>query len=176
MPKTKGKILSNPNRKPGDLVIYGLAPTNFSSLRAPNGADSQGGKLAAHAHHAGVQILKYSDHPDVKAYIADGIANGADHFNTNITLDAHPKQIDAIIETAQMLGYVADKVVDPEYPWFVDKETADWLARDHVNIIWDVTQNGKILALRKATTFGWLLGDKNDPIFRGLVGALKLAK
>lgn len=177
MPKSKGMILPNPNRKAGDLVVYGLIPTDLPSLREPNGVGSKGGKCAAHGHHGGVQMLKYANHPDVQAYIEDGNAHGADYFNTCITLDAHSKQIDSIIETAQLLGYVADKVTDPEYPWFVDRETAKWMDTDNVQIIWDVQKGNTVLALRKATTFGWLLGDKgNDPIFRGLVGALTLAE
>jgi len=177
MPKPKGKILPNPNRKPGDLVIYGLIPIDLPSLREPNGIGSKGGKVGAHAHHGGVQILKYHNHPDVQAYIDDGIEHGAEYFNTTITLDAYTKQIDTIIKTAQMLGYVADKIVDPTYPWFVDRETARWLDLENVQVLWDVTQGDKVLALRSATTFGWLLGDKgNDPVFRGLVGALNLAE
>lgn len=176
MTKIKGKILPNPDRKAGDIVVYGLAPTDLPSLREPNGkGTSHGGKLAAHSHHAGAQLLKYANHPDVKAYIDDGVANGADHFNTNITLDAHTRQIDAIIETAQQLGYVADKVVDPTYPFFVDVETAKYLD-DKCTVIWDVINDGKVLVTRNQITFGWILGDKTDPVFKGLVGALKLAK
>lgn len=174
MPKEIGMIKPNPDRKLGDLVIYGLIPTDLPSLREPNGNGSKGGKVGAHGLHAGNQILKYVDHPDVKAYIADGIEHGGDYFNTCITLDAHTKQIDTIIDMAQKLGYVADKIFDQGYPWFVDRETAKWLDLENVQVIWDVTDDqGRVLALRGATTFGWLLGDKIDPIFRGLVGALK---
>jgi len=176
MTKKFDKILPNPNRKSGDIVIYGLTPSDLPSLREPNGTGSQGGKIAAHGHHAGVQLLKYAHTPDVKEYIKDGMAGGADYFNTCITLDASTKQVDSIIDMAKGLGYIADKVIDPSYPWFVDIETAKYL-NDDCTIIWDVVKDGKVLALRKVTTFGWLLGDKgNDPIFRALVGALRLAK
>lgn len=173
MSKKTGKI----SLDMGDIVIYGLIPTDLPSLREPNGhRGSKGGKVAAHAHHAGVQILKYANHPDVKAYIKDGLLHGADHFNTTITLDATSDQIDTIIKMAQELGYVADKVSDPSYPWFVNKEDAHFLNED-CTVIWDVTKGDKVLVLRYATTFGWLLGDKtNDPVFRALVGALKLAE
>jgi hypothetical protein len=176
MTKKTGMIKSNPNRQSGDLIIYGLIPNDLISLREPNGYGSKGGKVGAHAHHAGVQILKYANHPDVKAYIKDGLEHGADHFNTTITLDATTKQIDTIIEMAQRFGYVADKVVDPSYPFFVDRETAH-LLDDRCIVVWDVTQDNKVLVTRNQTTFGWLLGDKtNDSIFRALVGALRLAE
>lgn len=176
MTRPIGKIKPNPDREPGDLVIYGLIPKDLRSLRVPNGLDSEGGKVGAHGLHAGNQILKYADHPDVKAYIKDGLANGADYFNTVLTLDAHTKQIDAIVEQAQQFGYVADKIVDPTYPWFVDREAARFLD-DRCDVHWEVIEDGKVLVFREATTFGWLLGDRTtDPIFRGLVGALKRAE
>ena len=175
MTKFKGMIKPNPARKPGDLVVYGLIPTDLPSLREI-GAGGGVGKSGAHAMHGGHQMLAYAEHADVKAYITDGYNNGAVSFNTGITLDATTSQIDTIVQMAQMLGYVADKVVDPTYPWFVDVETAR-LMDCTCTVDWDIIRDGKVLVLREATTFGWLLGDKgNDPIFRGLVGALKLAK
>lgn len=175
MTKFKGMIKPNPDRKPGDLVIYGLIPTDLPSLRDIGMAGGVG-KAAAHALHGGHQMLKYAEHADVKAYIEDGRKHDADTFNTAITLDATTAQIDTIVEMAQTLGYVADKVVDPTYPWFVDVETAR-LMDCTCTVVWEMISEGKVLVLRKATTFGWLLGDKGtDPVFRALVGALKLAK
>ncbi len=176
MTKFNGMIKPNPGRKIGDLVVYGLIPTDLPSLREPNGYGSKGGKVAAHGHHAGVQMLKYAEHADVKAYITDGRKHGADNFNTTITLDATTVQINTIVGLAQKLGYVADKIVDTSYPWFVDVETAR-LMDCTCTVVWDVTKDDTVLVLREATTFGWLLGDKaTDPVFRGLVGALKQAE
>lgn len=158
------------------MVIYGLIPTDLPSLREPNGPGSWGGKVGAHGLHAGNQLLKYADHPDVKKYIKGGIEQGADHFNTCITLDATTQQIEAIVNTANSLGYVADIVTDPTYPWFVNVEDAK-LLNDDCTVAWDIQKDGQVLVTRKAITFAWLLGDKdNDPVFRGLVGALRLAK
>lgn len=176
MTKFTGMIKPNPDRQPGDLVVYGLIPTDLPSLR-DIGAGGGVGKSGAHALHAGHQMLKYCEHADVKAYIADGRKHDADTFNTAITLDATTAQIDTIVEMAQKLGYVADKVVDPTYPWIVDVETARHMG-DDCTVVWDIViKDDKMLVLREATTFGWLLGDKGtDPIFRALVGALKLAE
>ena len=58
---------------------------------------------------------------DVKDYIKFGMAQGADFFNTAITLNGTSRQIDMIIDLATRLGYVADKVTDPSYPYFIDR-------------------------------------------------------
>ena len=174
MSEIVGKIDPTIPRKLGDLLVYGLIPTDLPSLRQPNGENSKGGKVGAHGMHAGHMILKYVDHPDVKLYIEDGIANGGDFFNTAITLDCRTAQIDTAIEIAQRLGYVADKVVDKTYPWFVDIETAAFL-NDTCEVVWDVRKDGKVLCLRPATTFGWILGAKFDPVFRAIVAPFLLA-
>ncbi len=175
MTKFNGMIKPNPNRKPGDLVVYGLIPSDLPSLK-DIGVAGGFGKVGAHGIHAGHQMLKYCEHADVKTYITDGRKHGADTFNTVIALDATTSQVDTIVSLAQKLGYVADKVVDPTYPWFVNPEDAR-LMDCTCTVEWDVIRDGKVLVMREATTFGWLLGDKkNDPVFCGLVGALHLAK
>jgi hypothetical protein len=156
-----------------ELVIYGLVPTDIPSLREPNGP-GRGGKVAAHALHAGNQILKYSKHKLVKAYIEDGLKQGADYFNTCITLDCTSKQLETAVKMANRLGYVADKVEDPTYPFFVSVEVAKLLGAD-CTVIWETANAGQVLVTRKQVTFGWVLGDKNDPVFRAMFANFKLA-
>jgi hypothetical protein len=176
MTELVGKIDPNAPRKPGDLTIYGLIPTDVPSLREPNGQGSKGGKVGAHGVHCGNQILLYTDHPDVKLYIEDGKANGAKGFNTCTTLDATTKQIEMVITAAKAMGYVADIVVDPTYPWFVDIETARFLDPTKVQVVWEVKQGDKVLCMREQITFGWVLGTKTDPMFRYITSMLKLAE
>lgn len=164
------------NKVSREMIMYGLIPSDLPSLTEPNGrGTSKGGKVAAHALHAGHQILKHANHKDVKDYIKYGQEQGADFFNTAITLNGTQKQIDMIIALATKLGYVADKVTDPTYPYFIDREFAPFLD-DSQTVIWEVIDGDKVLVTREQTTFGWLLGDKDDPIFRGIVGALNLAE
>ena len=158
-----------------NLVIYGLVPTDLESLREPNGVGSRGGKVGAHGLHAGNQILKYADTQLVKDYIADGIAQGADTFNTCITLDVTSTEIEYIVECARQLGYIGDVVIDPTYPWFVDMEVAPFLNND-CTLVPSVIKDNKMLVTRSAVTFGWILGDVNDPIFKNMVSQLNLAK
>lgn len=172
-----GKIDRNIERKPGDIVCYVLIPTDLPSLREPNGKGSQGGKVGAHTHHAGVQMLKYANHPDVKAYLEDGKSGGADYYNTTIVLEGTLKQIETAVEVWRALGYVADKVVDPTYPWFVNAEDARFLD-NRCQVIWDVKDsNGRVLVLREQLTCAWAIGDKtNDDVFRSVVANFTLAK
>ena len=159
------------------MVIYGLVPSDLPSLREPNGsARSRGGKAVAHGFHAGNQLFKYLAEPDVKRYIAEGVDGGADHFNTCITLDATVDEIKVVVDMAHALGYVADIVVDPTYPSFMDVEAAKFFTGDNIQVQWDTVKNGKVLVLRNQLTMGWLLGDMTDAVFKGLVKQFKWAE
>jgi hypothetical protein len=146
-----------------DMAVYLLS-------REDIGRSFTSGKSDAHAHHAGFQLAyKYYDHPDVKAYVEDGILAGVDHFNTCITLHATKAQIENIVSIAKRLGYVAEMVIDTSYPYWCDREVAE------ANGLKWVAENGpNVLLLREELTFGQLLGDRNDPIFRAIVGNLSL--
>lgn len=145
-----------------DMTVYLLVRSDLRSLND--------GKSDAHSHHAGIQLgFKYHDHPDVKAYIEDGVAQGADYFNTCITLHATKTQIETAVEMAKKLGYVADLVVDPSYPYWCDKEAA--VAHGKT---WVAENGDNVLLLREEMTAGQLLGDRNDPIFRAIVANFKL--
>lgn len=151
-----------------DMVIYGLVRTDLPSMNY--------GKAVAHGIHAGNQILKYANHPLVKAYIEDGKANGADFFNTAITLGATRGQIKSIVEMARKLGFIGEFVYDPSYPFFVDAEAAALIPAENAVNTGIPGENGTVLMTRGEDTIGWIMGDKMDPLFRAIVGALKLAK
>jgi hypothetical protein len=149
-----------------DIRCYVLVRNDLPSLNA--------GKATAHTHHAGVQMVaKYMDHPIVRNYIEDGVAAGADHFNTTISLGASLEQIDIIIQMATGLGYVADRIMDPTYPFFVDAEDVPLMDPSKA-VVTTVRSDGKVLMTRPETTCGYVLGYADDPVFRALVGGLKL--
>ena len=129
-----------------EYVVYLLSRSDMKTMTA--------GKELAHANHAGVQMTaKYFKHKDVQEYINQGLDQGADHFNTTITLEAPLKQIKSIVTKAKKIGYVSDLVIDPTYPYF---------------------SHDGVVCIGKELTMGWLLGDKNDKKFRNLVSGLKL--
>jgi len=144
------------------MTTYILSRCDLKSLSS--------GKSDAHAHHAGVQMIaKYYEHPDVRAYIEDGNTEGADHFNTTITLHATKAQIETVVGTAKAIGFLGDLVIDPSYPYWADREVAE------VNgLTWVAESGDNVLLLRRELSFGWILGDRNDPIFKAIVANLKL--
>jgi len=146
-----------------NMVCYIIARSDLRSMNE--------GKLAAHGQHAGVQMVaKYYDHPDVKEYIRLGLEHGADFFNTTLCVEADKATLELVVEMSKRLGYLADTVVDPSYPYFADKETVVALGSPYVKEYRD----GKVLMLRPELTFGWVLGDKNDPVFDGLMAKFPL--
>ena len=149
-----------------DIRCYVLVRNDLPSLSS--------GKAAAHTHHAGVQMVaKYMDHAIVRDYIEQGIANGADHFNTTISLSASLSQIKTILKMAIEMGYVADCVEDPTYPFFVDTEVVPYLNSNEIEVT-PVTNPGQTLVTRHELTCGYILGYADDDVFRALVGGLKL--
>jgi len=157
---TKSKIPEQPIR---DMVCYIFSRSDLHSMTS--------GKEMAHAHHAGCQLIKYYNHPDVKDYIKYGLDQGADYFNTTICVEANKETIEIVIDMAKKLGFLADKVVDPTYPYFADKETVLALGGTPFK-----EYGEKVLMLREELTFGWILGDKNDPIFNSLTARFPLKK
>ena len=149
-----------------DLAVYVLIRNDLPSLNA--------GKAAAQVHHAGVQMLvKHFDHDLVKSYVSTGIAEGADGFNTTLTLGANLSQIEAAIGKVRHLDALCGIVIDPSYPFFVDKEVAPFL---EVNPnVKRVGGNGASeLFLRNELTCAWALGDRKDSVFKSVFESLSL--
>lgn len=144
-----------------ELYAYLLVRTDLPSLGR--------GKAHAHAMHAGNQLTwrevyqvfksgKDVD-PDVLAWHES--ANG---FGTTIAL-GDKNQLDlatvnAIVDAAKKLGFVADKVVDPTYPYLVDKEIVG-LMDPAVHTMPPVPgPNGTMVCFRKEVTTAYVFGDK----------------
>lgn len=149
-----------------DLVAYVMIRNDLPSLTP--------GKAAAQVHHAGVQMMvKHAGHELVKAYVADGTAQGADGFNTTLTLSANLAQIEAAIGKVRYLEALCDILVDPTYPFFVDREIAPFLADNPA--MTRVGGNGSNeLFLRSELTCAWALGDRNDSVFKSIFENLPL--
>ena len=149
-----------------EIRCYVLVRNDLPSLSS--------GKASAHTHHAGVQMAwKYRNQNIVFQYIDQGLAAGADHFNTTISLSANISQINTILKMAKDLGYVADRVMDPTYPFFVDEEDVVLIDPTKATST-PVRVDGRALMTRPETTCAYILGYADDEVFRALVGGLKL--
>ena len=149
-----------------DLAVYVLIRNDLPSLNA--------GKAAAQVHHAGVQmIVTHSDHDLVKSYVSSGTAQGADGFNTTLTLSANIDQIKTAIARLQHLDALFNVVIDPTYPFLVDREVAPLLEAN--TSVTRVGGNGAMeLFLRQELTCAWALGDRNDAVFKSVFENLPL--
>lgn len=145
-----------------DLIGYCLIRTDLPSLGA--------GKAIAHAMHAGNQLTwrtvvkplqaKQEVDPDILAWheMADG-------FGTAIAL-GDKNQMDiatvtSVVEAARELGFIADYVVDPTYPYLVDKEIYPLIDAAMHSIPAVPGPPGQMVCFRKETSCAYVFGDKN---------------
>lgn len=152
-----------------DLAVYILARTDLPSMNP--------GKAMSQVHHAGVQMMTlfyYYPNPIVREYLDQGLAKGADGFNTTIVLGASLNQIYVAGDKAFDLGYIFKHVTDPSYPFVVDAEIAKLIPETNGTKIVKVLDNGKVLMVREELTCSWFIGDRNDAIFRSLFDGLDL--
>jgi peptidyl-tRNA hydrolase len=151
-----------------DLAVYVMVRNDLPSLNP--------GKAAAQVHHAGVQMMvKHPTHKLVRQYIDDGVAQGADQFNTTLTVSANLRQIEAAISRAKNMDVLCDILIDPSYPFFVDPEVANFLeANTLTKRAGVVAANGQELFLRSELTCAWMLGDRKDPLFKSVFELMPL--
>ncbi len=144
-----------------DLFAYCLVRTDLPSLGA--------GKAIAHAMHAGNQMtwrevvmpMSKGEEPNEDVMEWHRMAGG---FGTTIALgDKNQldfKTIGAVVEAAKKLGFVADLVVDPTYPYLVDYELVG-LIDPSVHTMDPVSgPPGYKVCFRKEVTTAYVFGDK----------------
>jgi peptidyl-tRNA hydrolase len=168
--------MENDMEQTRELTVYVLARTDLPSMNP--------GKMSAQVHHAGVQMMaKYHKNKMVQDYVKDGLAQGADHFNTTIVLAATLDDIWRVSGAtrramAKELGdraVVFDTVTDPSYPFLVESmEIANLIPQDDKTKIVKVLDNGRVVMVRPEYTVAWFLGDRNDERFRNLFEGLAL--
>ena len=155
-------------------VLYGLVRTNLPSMNP--------GKGMAQIHHAGVQMVaKYPNHPLVKEYISQGIRQGADNFNTTITLDATKSDIDWI-ETQVTINKMVEKktclygkVIDPSYPFLMNADEYEFFRFCKIpGFTGKYISPTQVACTRPELTVAWFLGDMANPAFKGMFAKLNL--
>lgn len=146
-----------------DLYAYTLVRTDLPSLGH--------GKAIAHAMHAGNQMtwrevvepLQRGETPNQDVMDWHKMADG---FGTTIAL-GNKGQLDIstikqIVAAARLMGFVADVVVDPTYPYLVDKEIVP-LMDDSVHTMPPVPgPPGKMVCFRSEVTTAYVFGDKAE--------------
>lgn len=144
-----------------ELYAYCLVRTDLPSLGA--------GKAVAHAMHAGNQLTwrevvvpmreGKEVNPDVIAW--HEMANG---FGTAIALGDKNQldivTINAVVDAAKKLGFVADHVVDPTYPYLVDREIVKLLDPSIHTMPPVPGPNGHMVCFRKEVSCAYVFGEK----------------
>ena len=146
-----------------DLYAYTLVRTDLPSLGA--------GKAIAHAMHAGNQMtwrevvepLQRGETPNQDVMDWHEMADG---FGTTIALGDKGQldlaTVNKVVETAKKLGFVADVVVDPTYPYLVDKEIVP-LMNPEVHTMPPVPgPAGMMVCFRREVTTAYVFGDKAE--------------
>lgn len=144
-----------------DLYAYCLVRTDLPSLGA--------GKAIAHAMHAGNQMtwrevvmpMSKGDEPNSDVMEWHRMAGG---FGTTIAL-GDKNQLDwntitSVVEAAKKLGFVADLVVDPTYPYLVDREIVQFMDQSVHTMPPVPGPGGTMVCFRKEVTTAYVFGDK----------------
>ncbi len=146
--------------KPKDLYLYVLVRTDMPSLGK--------GKACAHSAHAGNQFtFEHYVEPleaavdvdvDVKAWHRQ--ARG---FGTTIALDVpYFDTFKGVVVAAQKMGFKANTVLDPTYPYEVDCEIADLIdpARHTMPPVFG--RKGFKVCFREEYTTAYIFGEKSE--------------
>ncbi len=133
-------------------VLYVLARVDLESMNP--------GKLAAQTCHSGSAFAKHMDdtmpttnHEGDQRHLYNTWKNETSQgFGTVLVLGVTEAQMNAAVDVAKALDFVAGVVHDPSYP-LRDGDTVHFLPID---------------------TAGYVFGDKNDPMLKAVVGNFKL--
>lgn len=151
-----------------ELTAYVLARTDLPSMNP--------GKMAAQVHHAGVQMMaNYHRCKMVQDYINDGLAQGANGFNTTIVLGACIASIRHALIMAALTDAVYEYVMDPSYPFIVEsEEIANLIPQKDTTKIIKKMDDGRVMMVREEITCAWFVGDRNNEDFRKLFDGFTL--
>jgi hypothetical protein len=88
----------------------------------------------------------------------------ADGFGTAIAL-GDKNQLDlatvnAVVDAAKKLGFIADVVADPTYPYFVDKEVFPLMREDVHTLAPCPGPNGTMVCFRREISCAYVFGEK----------------
>jgi hypothetical protein len=145
-----------------DLIGYLLVRTDMPSLGP--------GKAYAHAMHAGNQMtwrevvepIQKGKTPSEDVVEWHKMAKG---FGTTIALGKDNQlplvTVEAVIKAAKKLGFVADLVIDPTYPYYVDAELMPLIDKS-VHTLEPVRVNGGFMCFRNEVTTAYVFGDKAE--------------
>ena len=144
------------------------------------------GKAEAHSGHASsafsfnAMVKPFMNNKDPDDLVEHWMTETDQGFGTQINLKMNYKQIQTAVEVAKSLGFMAEMVTDPSYPYEVPKETAklipielDSVDKNGVKIP-RIYKKDTVVLFRVEETAGYVFGDKDDPMLGAVMGKFGL--
>jgi peptidyl-tRNA hydrolase len=151
-------------------VLYILMRTDLSSLNPGKGMAQSSHASNAFLH----RIDKERNVTDVQIFNANNWRNQTPQgFGTVLVLGVNKEQMFSAVKIASMMGFVAEVVNDPTYPYILDKEAASLVpvASDTAP---RMQQGDKTVLFRSEDPSAYVFGDKNDPMLQAILGKFQL--
>jgi len=139
--------------------LYVLVNTDLASMNP--------GKAQAHSGHAANAFVeKAIVGPLVAGKTPDPLAMAwrtatPQGFGTQINLKAPATDLAGLVIVATKLGFIAELVVDPTYPYEVTREMFDLIPEDH-HTEKPIFKGATVICFRRQMTAVYVFGDKND--------------
>lgn len=154
-------------------VLYILMRTDLPSMNP--------GKAMAQASHASNAFVWKMNGPQkdlpskAKSLFNNWEAQTPQGFGTVLVLGVTEAQMRTTVEVTEMLGFVADVVNDPTYPYHTTTELAKLVPEDR-HTLDPVFDGDRAVLFRSEDTCAYVFGDTDDPILKAVVGNFELHK
>lgn len=137
------------------------------------------GKAMAHSGHASNAFVeKHVVGPLLLGKAVDDLVNSwreatTQGFGTQINLKAPTRDFQRIVDVASKLGFHADLVYDPTYPYMVSQEIFSLLP-EAIHTAPPVFKGDTVVCFRREMTAAYVFGDKYNGILETIVGGYPL--
>jgi len=152
-------------------VLYVLVPNDMVTMN--NGKAEAHSGHASSAFHDKMIATPFEKGKKPTELVMEWRKATKQGFGTQINLDANFKQMETAVKVAKMMGFVAELVTDPTYPYEVDAEIAE-LIPEELDTLPRIFKGSKVIMFREEVTTAFIFGDKNDPMLEAVMGRFRL--
>ena len=153
---TKETTMTDPTAFP---CLYVLVNTDLASMN-PGKAQAHSGHAAnAFVEKAVIAPLLAGKTPD--ALVMTWRTATPQGFGTQINLKAPTRDLSPLVDVAVKLGFAAELVFDPTYPYEVTREMFDLIPQE-THTLAPVFKGDTVICFRRQMTAAYVFGDKNN--------------
>lgn len=151
-------------------VLYILVRTDLPSLNS--------GKAMAQSSHASNAFLHRIDLGQTVSVEQSTLARvwrsqTLQGFGTVLVLAVNKEQMYSAVKIAGMMGFLAETVTDPTYPYILDKEAANLIPIER-DTAPRTARGDKVVLFRSEDAVAYVFGDKNDLMLQAILGKFPL--